>query len=127
VELRVPLLDFQILEFAASLPPRFKVHGWVTKCLLKAALEECVPREIIKRKKTGFRLPYERWLRKELKEFVFGTVLSMNAALASYFSTDKVRELPQIHQKGESCSQEVFCPIVLELWHKAFNKAAFPS
>jgi len=123
VELRVPLLDFQVLEFAASLPSRFKVRGWSLKRILKAALEGSVPQEILKRKKTGFPLPYERWLRKEMKDFVFDTVLSQNAALFAYFSKHKIRELLQMHQEGEDCSKEVFCLLVLELWHQIY----FPS
>ncbi|GAB4114331.1 MAG: amidotransferase 1, exosortase A system-associated [Acidobacteriota bacterium] len=62
VELRVPLLDHQVLEFAASLPPEFKVSGWSMKRVLKAVLKERVPSPILLRKKTGFPVPYERWL-----------------------------------------------------------------
>jgi asparagine synthase (glutamine-hydrolysing) len=62
VELRVPLLDHTILEFAASLPPEFKVSGKKTKRILKSALKESVPREVIGRKKAGFPVPYEQWL-----------------------------------------------------------------
>ena len=57
VELRVPLLDFQVLEFAAALPQDYKVSGWRLKRILKAALEESVPQEILNRKKTGFPVP----------------------------------------------------------------------
>jgi len=122
VELRVPLLDFQVLEFAASLPPHFKVKGWSTKRILKAALQDSVPRAILKRKKTGLPVPYNRWLKKELKEFVFETILDQNSALRTYFSKDALFELLQIHQRGEGYSQEVFCLLVLELLHRQFVK-----
>src|SRR6202048_981828 len=61
VELRVPLLDHKILEFAASLPQDFKVHGFTTKYIAKKTLSGCVPREILQRKKAGFPVPYETW------------------------------------------------------------------
>jgi asparagine synthase (glutamine-hydrolysing) len=64
VELRVPLLDHQVLEFAASIPPGFKVRGWSTKRVLKEVLENKVPAPILRRKKTGFPVPYGRWLRE---------------------------------------------------------------
>ena len=122
VELRVPLLDFQVLEFAASLPPHFKVQGWSTKRILKAALKDSVPPAILKRKKTGFPVPYDRWLRKELKDFVFETILDKNSALSAYFCDEALLKLLQAHQRGEGGSQEVFSLLVLELWHQQFVK-----
>jgi len=120
VELRVPLLDFQVLEFAASLPQSFKVRGWATKRLLKAALKDSVPQEILKRKKTGFPVPYERWLRKDLKEFVIDTLLGQRTGLSSYFRKDTISEIvTNLHRHGVG-GKEVFCLIVLELWHRRF-------
>lgn len=122
VELRVPLLDFQVLEFAASLPPHFKVRGWLTKRILKAALADSVPQAILKRKKTGLPVPYDRWLKKELNEFVFDTVLNPNGVLRVYFCKDELIKLLRMHQRGECRSQEVFCLLVLELLHQQFVK-----
>src|SRR5262249_46924514 len=62
VELRVPLLDHAVLEFAASLPGTFKVDGGETKRLLKAAFAQALPSEILSRKKAGFPIPYGKWL-----------------------------------------------------------------
>src|ERR1039458_6997916 len=59
LELRVPLLDHQVLEFAASLPPAFKVRGKETKRILKSAFARVLPPEVINRKKAGFPVPYE--------------------------------------------------------------------
>ncbi len=120
VELRVPLLDYQVLEFAASLPPHFKVRGWSTKRILKAALGGSVPRAILKRKKTGFPIPYDRWLRNELKEFVFETILDRNSVLRTYFCKDALINMLQMHQRGEGCSQEIFCLLILDLFHRQF-------
>ncbi len=119
VELRVPLLDFQVLEFAASLPSHFKVRGWSLKRILKAALGESVPPEILKRKKAGFPVPYERWLRTDLKEFVFDTILGRGSCLLPYFSRNTLNQILFLHQQGEDCSKEVFSLLVLELLHEA--------
>jgi len=120
VELRVPLLDYRILEFAASLPAHFKVNGWKLKHILKVALGRSVPTEILKRKKTGFPVPYGDWMRREMKEFVFDTVLAQDAATGSYFRRDSVLKLLQEHQRGNGHSKEVFCLLVFELWHRQF-------
>lgn len=122
VELRVPLLDYQVLEFAASLPPHFKVQGGSTKRILKAALGDSVPSAILKRKKTGFPIPYDRWLRKEMKEFVFETISGESSALSAYFHEEALLQLLQTHQRGEGGSQEVFSLLMLELWHQQFVK-----
>jgi len=116
VELRVPLLDFRILEFAASLPQHYKVRGWTLKRVLKAALAGTVPQEIIKRKKTGFPVPHDQWMRKELKDFVHATLLDSHSALERYFSRKAILDLVTRHQKGEGCTKEVFCLLVLQLW-----------
>src|SRR5262249_46389262 len=58
IELRVPLLDHKLLEFAATLPENFKVRGFTTKYIAKTALRTRVPQEILDRKKAGFPVPY---------------------------------------------------------------------
>ena len=60
LELRVPLLDHKVLEFAASLPAEHKVRGRETKRALKAAFARALPREILTRKKAGFPVPVRR-------------------------------------------------------------------
>jgi len=120
VELRVPLLDSHVLEFAASLPPHFKVSGWSMKRVLKAALRDSVPQAILTRKKTGFPLPYERWLKTELKDTVRETLLDKGSALRTYFHEDAIRKIIDRQQTGTDCSSEVFSLLVFELWHRQF-------
>ena len=67
VELRVPLLDHKVLEFAARLPRHQKVRRWTMKYLAKKALREYVPEEILSRRKAGFPIPYQLWLRSALE------------------------------------------------------------
>jgi asparagine synthase (glutamine-hydrolysing) len=120
VELRVPLLDFKLLEFAASLPTNFKATPWATKRILKAALRDSVPQAILERKKAGFPVPYSRWLRNELKDLVCDTLLNRDCTLQTYFRKEAIRGVIERHQRGDECSQEVFSLLVLELWHKEF-------
>ncbi len=118
VELRVPLLDSQVLEFAASLPADFKVRGWETKRILKAALEDSIPQEIINRKKTGFPVPYGKWLNGNSKGFLTDTLLSRDAAIASCFSKTKVSAL--FGQKEGAGSKAIFSLLVIELLLRQF-------
>ncbi len=120
VELRVPLLDHRVLEFAASLPEEYKVRGNERKRVLKAALEDSVPRELLDRKKAGFPVPFERWLRHDLRDYVRDTIDSNDAAIHTYFSREQIRAIVDEHARTGKGSKEVFGLLVLELWHRAF-------
>ncbi len=118
VELRVPLLDSQVLEFAAELPETFKVKGWTTKRILKKALEKSVPREIIMRKKTGFPVPYADWLRNEMRDFVLETM--GNPVMEPYLSKSGIRSLLERQERSLEFSKEVFCVLIFQLFHETF-------
>jgi asparagine synthase (glutamine-hydrolysing) len=127
VELRVPLLDHQVLEFGASLPDQFKVEGKSCKRVLRLALQDSVPAEILTRKKAGFPLPYDQWLKSDLKEFVNDTMLSSTAGLKNYFKREELQKMLMRQQETSSqgkaqhaldFSREIFSLMVLELWHQ---------
>jgi asparagine synthase (glutamine-hydrolysing) len=120
VELRVPLLDYQVLEFAALSPQSFKVRGWSTKRILKAALQESVPREILNRKKTGFPTPYESWLKNGLRSFIEDVLLDPKSNGRGYFNKNGVAKILSVNLNDGSCPKEIFSLLVLELWHRAF-------
>src|SRR6476646_2401248 len=63
IESRVPFLDHRLVEFAAALPPRMKLRGLTTKWILREAVREILPAEILTRKKMGFPVPFGIWLR----------------------------------------------------------------
>ena len=119
VELRVPLLDFQILEFAASLPQDYKVSGWTLKHILKEAFRNTVPQEILNRKKTGFPVPYKQWLHIEYKDAVFEILMDSRSTERGYFEKGFIRNLLEKEWAvGGMYSKEVFSLLSLELWHR---------
>jgi asparagine synthase (glutamine-hydrolysing) len=120
VELRVPLLDHGILEFAAGLPSSFKLHGVTTKHILKSAFREVVPHEILDRKKTGFTIPYDVWMRDELRPLVEELLLSPRALGRGYFERQGLERMVSAHRRDGVYAKEVFSLMVLELWHRAF-------
>jgi asparagine synthase (glutamine-hydrolysing) len=120
LELRVPLLDHVVLEFAASLPVEFKVRGNETKRILKATFAKSLPEEILKRKKAGFPVPYESWLRGELKAKVEEVLLSERCLSRGYFQKNEVHNLLEENFRAGKFAKEIFCLLVLELWHRTF-------
>lgn len=120
VELRVPLLDFQVIEFAASLPESFKVRGWTTKRILKAALKETVPPEIIQRKKTGFPIPYDSWLRRDLQPVIRDYLQNQKGIEHEFFEQKAItRLIEEFFETGHHC-KTVCCLIILRLCEEMF-------
>ncbi len=119
VELRVPLLDHKILEFAAALPASFKVHGFTTKYLAKEALGNRLPKRIMDRPKAGFPVPYESWLSGGLRGWVRDLLLEQRTINRGYFNAAKVEQL--LSTEGQvGRFKEIFSLATLELWHRSF-------
>ncbi|MGI9641433.1 MAG: asparagine synthase (glutamine-hydrolyzing) [Acidimicrobiia bacterium] len=124
LELRVPLLDHRVLEFAASLPSSRKLRGFQTKYLLKEALRAQVPDEIRTRKKTGFPVPYERWIAEASAGPVSDLLLDDVAIDRGYFRRSEIEAMLRRNADAGDLSREVFSLIVLELWHRLFVDGA---
>jgi asparagine synthase (glutamine-hydrolysing) len=120
VELRVPLLDHRLLEFAASLPSSFKLKGFSTKYILKKTISQRIPQAIHDRKKTGFPVPYESWLRNDLKGFVWDVLTDRETINRGFFSKDAIERLLLANSNGANYSKEIFSLLSLELWQRAF-------
>jgi asparagine synthase (glutamine-hydrolysing) len=120
VELRVPLLDHKVLEFAAGMPRNAKIHHLMTKYAAKQALRSHVPREILARRKAGFPIPYRTWLRRELREYVSQILLDRRTLSRGYFQAGALERVLKANLNGTDLSKEVFSLVILELWHRKF-------
>jgi asparagine synthase (glutamine-hydrolysing) len=120
IELRVPLLDHKILEFAATLPSNFKVRGAETKYIVKRCLSQQIPSEIINRKKVGFPVPYESWLRTDLRLWVRDILMDRQTLSRGYFRKQAIEKLLQENVESGMHTKELFSLSILELWHREF-------
>jgi asparagine synthase (glutamine-hydrolysing) len=127
LELRVPLLDHRVLEFAAALPADYKVRGFSLKYILKRALSKRVPRAILKRKKAGFPVPYDSWMRGDLKDWLGGILLDRETSARGYFRKNTIEKLLSENASSGRYSKELFSLAVLELWHRQFLGNEVPS
>jgi asparagine synthase (glutamine-hydrolysing) len=127
IELRVPLLDHKILEFAASLPENLKIRGLTTKYIAKAALQSRVPSEILHRKKAGFPVPYESWLRTELRGWLQDVLLDRQTTARGYFARSSIEGLIAENSRSGKYSRELLSLAVLELWHRSFATGDNPD
>jgi asparagine synthase (glutamine-hydrolysing) len=119
LELRVPLLDHHVLEFAASLPTSYKLKNTSTKHILKEALSRRLPPAILHRKKIGFPVPYATWLSNELRKSVAEILLDETTIGRGYFRKETVEQMINA-PFGHNYSKELFSLVTLELWHRVF-------
>jgi asparagine synthase (glutamine-hydrolysing) len=120
LELRVPLLDHRLLEFAASLPPHYKLKGFALKHIWKKALSKRLPDTILKRRKAGFPVPYESWLRNDFRDKIRAILTDRKTIQRGYFQKTAVDKLLNANYERGAYSKEIFSLVTLELWHRMF-------
>lgn len=121
LEARVPYLDYRIIEFVETLPPRMKLRGLQGKQLHKKALRKWLPEDIVYKKKKGFANPIDHWLGLQMRTFVSDCLLSENAAVTRYFDRSYIRELIADHEAGrQNHLRHIYLLISFELWYQQF-------
>jgi asparagine synthase (glutamine-hydrolysing) len=124
VEVRVPLLDLDVIEFATMIPPRMKQEGRLGKAIFKRAMESHLPREVVYRPKTGFGAPLRRWLRQELREQVEETLSASSLGRRGLFDPGAVHRLVEGDRAGRvDGSYTIFALMCFELWCRRFVDA----
>ncbi len=121
LELRVPLLDHKLVEYATSLPDEYRLNGKQGKYLFKKLMERKLPHEIIYRKKKGFPVPIANWFRTVLYDKTREILLDPVTVSRGYFKKDYVEQILTRHKQGvEDHSRRIFALLNLELWHRKY-------
>ncbi|MGW0770913.1 asparagine synthase (glutamine-hydrolyzing) [Streptomyces sp. NPDC002676] len=120
LEARSPFLDHHLMEWAARLPAELKVRGGTTKYLLKKALEDWLPREVLYRPKQGFGVPMAQWLRTDLKDVAWDVLTDRTAVDRGFFRPDAVRTMLVEHEAGANHARRIWALMQFELWHRRF-------
>lgn len=120
LEARPPLLDYQLVEFAARLPTALKIGRHGGKYLLRRYAETCLPTEIVHRQKHGFAVPLDAWFRGELRELSYDVLLSSAARGRGLFNQSAVARLLEQHGNGVgNFGAHIYVMLMLELWFQA--------
>jgi asparagine synthase (glutamine-hydrolysing) len=121
VEVRVPFLDIELVEFAAQIPPRYKQKGEHGKWVLKKAMEPYLPKEVIYRPKSGFGAPLRRWMQHDLRGLMADVLGGQSLRLRGLFCPSAVQRLIESNDKGRvDASYTLFSLICIELWCRYF-------
>jgi len=128
IESRVPFLDHVFVERVAAMPGRLKLRGWETKAVMRAAVRDVVPREILARRKMGFPVPVGRWLRGPFRPLVDELVLGPRALARGLFEPSALRRLVASHRAGAvDHGDRLWLLINLELWQRIFLDGEEPA
>lgn len=122
LEVRVPMLDHQFVEWVTSLPIEWKFRAGTRKHVLKKLAERVgIPSEVIHRKKQGFQLPLVDWMRDAEKARFWNVLLEPRTLQRGYFKPGVVKGLIEEHVRGRrNRSGLLWRMLVLELWHRNF-------
>jgi asparagine synthase (glutamine-hydrolysing) len=121
IESRVPFLDHKVVEFAMRIPPRLKVRYLSGKYLLRRAMEDRLPREILHRFKMGFPTPVKPWLRHQLFERVASVLTDGRLESRGILNAKFVRDLVESHRTDRVDATDALWRLLnFELWNRIF-------
>jgi asparagine synthase (glutamine-hydrolysing) len=121
LEVRVPLLDHEFVEYAASIPASFKLHNGQGKFIFKRALRNLLPPAILGRRKMGFSIPLTHWFQGDLKRLFEEQVLAKDAFIGHFFDPAPIHLWWTQHQRGiRDYAPHFWALLVLECWGRRF-------
>ncbi|RDV29199.1 asparagine synthase (glutamine-hydrolyzing) [Alteromonas aestuariivivens] len=122
LEVRAPILDYQVAEFAAKLPAEQKYNQGEKKYLLKEVFKPFIPESLLYRKKMGFSVPLAEWFRNELKQTAEKALLNSEGGLTEIFSQSAIEKLWNQHQSAKQDHGAVLWSMLMyQMW---WNKYA---
>ncbi len=121
IESRVPFLDHTFVEFAASVPDHMKLRNGEGKYILKRAIEDLLPHDIIYRKKMGFPTPLRSWLQDARSENLFTVLRDPEGILGPYIDRKELESLLERQRSGqEDCTDRLWRLLNFQLWGDIF-------
>jgi len=121
LEARAPLLDHKLIDFVTGVPASLKLAGFQTKHLLKEAVKDLIPAEILHRPKQGFGVPIQEWINQQLRSRIRDTLRDARTRQRGYINSNYLDILLDEHERGRrDHSMGLWSLLMLELWHRRF-------
>jgi len=123
LEVRVPFLDYEVVDFAFSLPDAFKINGRVRKRILQDTFRDILPRQLYNRPKKGFEVPLLKWFRGEMKSLITDDLLSekfiVHQGVFEYTEIKKLKQQLFSSNPGDIHAR-IWGLIVFQWWWKKY-------
>jgi asparagine synthase (glutamine-hydrolysing) len=121
LEVRSPFLDFNLVEFASTIPSEFKRNSMGSKLILKQAIKDLLPSETLNKPNTGFATPISKWFKDELAIYIREVLLSKKSVERGLFDRRALEKMINEHTHGVSdWSNRLWAFLFLELWFREF-------
>lgn len=121
VEVRVPFLERNFVDFSSKIPLNLKQKNGQEKWILKKAMESFLPIDVIYRQKTGFGAPLRKWLRGDMRSFLHDTLSEKNIRKRNIFDYNSTMNLIKMNHDGHiDASYVIFSILCIELWCQNF-------
>jgi asparagine synthase (glutamine-hydrolysing) len=125
LEVRVPLLNRVLVEWATRLPHDLKLRGFTTKYLFRKAFRSILPPEITSRRKKGFNMPVAKWLVGPLRDLVEDTLSESRLRSDGFFRPQAVRNLlDEHHSRRRDNRKLIWTLLIFQLWHDSLRTPA---
>ena len=121
LEVRSPFLDHTLFEYAATLHDDAKLNKWTTKHSLRNIAKQLLPPEVVDRRKQGFSVPLDRWLREDLRDYMLDLLLDSTTENRGIFDNITVRSLIEEHFDEQlSRGRELWTLMTIEMWQRNY-------
>lgn len=119
LELRVPFVDHEMVEFCASIPSKYKIRGFKKKYILKKIASAYLPKAILQQRKQGFAAPMTSWLKYDLRKYVSERLAPDNLSKHGFFNTSFIKERIDEHAQNREINDKfIFSMLVFQTWYE---------
>ncbi len=128
LEGRVPLVDYRLVELAARIPSRLKLKRGQVKYILKLAMRDRIPTEVIQRRKVGFSVPFSDWFRGPLREMALDHLTGPSFRQCGFFDHAAVARLLDRHLRGlDQHGNEILALLMFDVWRRNLHEGNFAA
>jgi asparagine synthase (glutamine-hydrolysing) len=121
LEVRVPLIDLEVVDYALQIPPELLMQQGQTKSLLRKLASRYLPSEVVNAGKRGFAVPVDAWLRGELSATVEDTLGNPNGHIYEYLDFQTVSQVVRVHQDGRGEFGHILWALMMfEMWAREY-------
>jgi asparagine synthase (glutamine-hydrolysing) len=127
IEARMPFMDTALAALMARLPDKWRIRGFTQKYILRAAMKDILPREILRRPKVGFRVPVNEWFRGPMRSFVRDHLDSRHSLSREMCDRGQIERLLSEHESGRQNHEKLLWTLVnLELFQDRYRLGQLP-